>query len=238
MSWKKFGRALGDVATGGLSYVKRKNKSKTRRMLAGAVTRGLKARRDAEQSFDKGVAKGQKIYDNTVNQDALDNLMANRSTAKKEIAARQRDMSRGLNARENAAMRASFEQQVRNAGAGARKQTAASIANSGMQGGVAQAQVRATENDIAQKRIQAARDQMMANVALKQQGLAAYENTINSQEATERKNLLNRLSTGLAGGQQNAQMFAAIRNMTESKKTDIKNSRDGLLGGNFVPGML
>lgn len=192
----------------------------------------------AEASFDTGVSKGQALYDSNVNQSSLNNLLDQRSSAKKEIAATRRDATRGLDARENAAQRASYEAQIKRAGAGARKQTAASIAASGLQGGVANSQRRAVETDIAQQRVTAARDTMLANVALKQQNLNAYENTINSQESEARNNLLNRLNVGLAGGQQNAQMYAGIQNMITAQQTAKDNAKDGLLGGGIIPGLL
>lgn len=238
MGWSDFGKGLLDVATGGISYIARKNKKSTNKKINAVEDKGKVMQREGEASFDKGIDKGQKLYDSVVNEDALSNLMDQRSGEKKEIAERRRDLSRGMDARENAAGRAAFEAQIKRAASGARKQTAASIANSGMQGGVANAQTRATESDIAQQRIQASREQMLGNIAMKQEGLKKYEATINDQEGEARNNLLNRLQTGLAGGQQNAQMYAAIQNMIESQKTDVKNSRDGLLGGKIIPGFL
>lgn len=238
MGWSDFGKGLLDVATGGISYVIRENKKSGDKKLRHIEDKGQKMQREGEASFDKGVDKGTKLYEDTVNPGAIANLMDQRSTEKKEIAERRRDMSRGMNAKENAAARASYETQIKRAGSGARKATAASIANSGLQGGVATAQTRATESDIAQKRVDAARNVMLGNIAMKQQGLTQYENTINAQEGEARQELLNKLNTGLAGGQQNAQMYAAIQNMIATQKTDSKNSRDGILGGKIIPGFL
>lgn len=213
-------------------------RARTKRKIKDIEDRGKTMQQEGEASFDRGVDKGKSMYDSVMNEGAMDSMMDARSAEKKEIAARRRDMSRGMNAKENQAARSAFEAQIRRAGSGARKQMAANIANSGLQGGVANAQRRAVESDIAQKRVDAARNLMLGNIALKQQGLAAYENTMNSQEAEARQNLLNRLNVGLAGGQQNAQMYSAIQNMITSQKTDTKNARDGLLGGNIIPGLL
>ncbi len=230
-----FGLLAGGALLGGIIN---RNKKSTKRKVNAVDEKGAIMQREAEESFDKGVEKGTGIYDSIVNEGAMQNMMDERSAEKKDIAARRRDLSRGMNAKENQAARQAYEAQIRRAGTGARKATAASIANSGLQGGVASAQRRATESDIAQKRVDAARNLMLGNIALKQQGLNSYEATINQQEGEARQNLLNRLNTGLAGGQQNAQMYAGIQNMIQSQKTDVKNSRSGLLGGNIIPGLL
>ena len=238
MGWSDFGKGLLDVSTGGISYLIRENKKSGKKKLGAVEERGKRMQREGEASFDKGVDKGTALYDSVMNTDNMNDLMNQRSAAKKEIAERRRDMSRGMNAKENAAARATYEAQIKRAGSGARKQTAANIANSGLGGGVAAAQQRATESDIAQKRVDAARNTMLGDIALKQQGLNAYEQTINSQEGEARQNLLNKLNTGIAGGQQNAQMYSAIQNMITAQKTDVKNSRDGILGGKIIPGFL
>lgn len=242
MGWAKFRdklkRGVKAVATGGVSEIIHHNKKKKAKDLRRISSSGGTMQDRAEDAFDRGVSKGQKLFDSTFNKEAFDNMMDMRSNEKKDIAARRRDLSRGLNARENAAQRAAFEAQIRRAGSGARRQVAANIASRGLQGGVANAQRRAVETDIANQRIQAGREQMLANIALKERNLMAYENTINSQESEARNNLLNRLSIGMAGGQQNAQMYAAIQNMLTAQKTAEKNSKGGLLGGNIIPGFL
>ena len=194
---------------------------------------------EAEGAFDTGFTKGQERFDSVVNKDSLDSMMDSRSAAKKEISERRRDQSRGLNARENAAAKAAFEAQIKRAGSGMRNQVAAAMQSRGLQGGVAAANKRAVEHNVAQQRVEGQRQLLMSNIALKNQGLTAYANTVNKQESDARTNLLNKLNIGLAGGQQNAQMHAGIKNMIAAQELEKKNKKGGgLLGGALVPGLL
>lgn len=176
----------------------------------------LQSREDLD--VNKNVTEGGQLFDSVVNPEALKSLMDSRSAEKKEIAARRRDQSRGLNARENAAARAAFESQIARAGAGARRQVAANIASRNLRGGVAGAQRRAVESDIAGKRIDAGRNLLLQDIALRNTGLTNYEKTLNDHEENARQHLQNRLKTGLTVHQQKAAAHAAIQNARLARK--------------------
>lgn len=184
--------------------------------------------------YKQDLSRGQELYNQWMGSDAFQNMWDARSEGQKEILDRRRDLSRGLSAQENAAARGQFESAIRRSGAAARNNLNANLAGRGMSsGGYAASQRGALESELAQQAIGAERQLLLDNVNARNQGLTAYENTLNQQEGLNRDNLYNQLALAMGLGQQGQDLAAALRNERLEKYKAEQANRGGLLSGLF-----
>lgn len=146
-----------------------------------------------QQAVSKVVANG--LSSNAQLQQAHD-----RSGEIQDYLARQKDLSNGLDANTNAALKTKAMGEVQGAESGTLTALRGQQGSNGIRGGTAVAQNMATVNQAAKNVGDFTNQQTIANAQLKQQGLQNYGDAITKQEATEYGQLKDQVAAKLAGG--------------------------------------
>lgn len=138
------------------------------------------------------------MYNSVAGTDALAALRAARSPEAQQVISRAQDLSQGLNAQENSALRHNYLSTINSQNQGALRALHGQQAANGVRGGVAGAQL-AQQNAQASSAIgQAEGALVQQNIAAKNEGLKNFANIVNTQENTERDQATDKLSTLLA----------------------------------------